>query len=106
MSPNHPNRSRRKPAPGRNPSYAEIRSLRESMGLTQTDFGALIYAGLSTVQAWEDGTRRMQGLTWEYINLLWEYPEVERARMLWISKHDSKMAGLTAEERLARIMAR
>ncbi len=81
---NHPNRSRRKPAPGYNPSPAEVRQLREDMGLTQEQFGRHLYAGLSTVQAWEDGSRRMPGLTWEYASLLWGFRAVSEARKQWI----------------------
>jgi len=86
---NHPHRSkRRKDAPGRNPRPREISQLREDMGLTQTEFGRHLYAGLSTVQAWEDGSRRMPGLTWEYANLLWAFPMVADARRVWLTGGD------------------
>lgn len=81
----HPNRSRGRNAPGRNPKPAEIAQLREEMELTQTAFGRLLYVGLSTVQAWEGGTRRMSPLAWEFINLLWGFPVVERARETWLT---------------------
>lgn len=55
----HPNRSRRKPAPARNPKPAEIRKLRESAGLTQTDAGALIHASMRAWQDYEGGQRRL-----------------------------------------------
>ncbi len=80
---NHPNRSQRKPAPGYNPSPAEIRQLREEMGMTQEQFSRHLYSGLSTVQAWEDGSRRMPGLTWEYASLLWGFSAVSKARDIW-----------------------
>lgn len=82
---NHPNRSRRSDAPGRNPKPAEIAQLREEMELTQTEFGALLYSGLSTVQAWESGSRRMPGLVWEYACLLQAYPAMARMRREWLA---------------------
>ena len=56
--------------------------------MTQTEFGKHLYAGLSTVQAWEDDTRVMPSLTWEYANLLWAFREVEAAREIWLAKGD------------------
>jgi DNA-binding transcriptional regulator YiaG len=86
--PSHPNRSRRRiagPTRGpRNPRPAEIVQLREEMELTQTELGELLYAGLSTVQAWEGGTRRMPALAWEYLCLLQAFPEVAAARKRWL----------------------
>ncbi len=90
--PNHPNRSRRRKAPGHNPTRHEIRQLREEMELTQTEFGRGLYAGLSTVQSWEDGTRRCPGLTWEYACLLWGFPEVARAREIWRTGADTRFS--------------
>lgn len=81
---NHPNRSRRPNSPGRNPTPAEVAQLREDMELTQTQFGQLLYAALSTVQAWEGGTRRMPAAAWEYICLLQAYPPVARYRQMWL----------------------
>ncbi len=80
---NHPNRSRRK-SPGYSPSAAEIRQLREEMSLGRTEFGALVYADGRTVEAWEQGLRRMPGLAWEFVCLLNGFPEVERARKTWV----------------------
>ena len=80
---NHPNRSRRKDAPGRNPKPAEIAALREEMELTQTEFGRLLHTSMKTVQAWEAGTRRMPALAWEFANLVQAYPSVQRAVKHW-----------------------
>lgn len=52
---NHPNRSRKPDAIGRNPSPAEIRQAREAAGLTQTEAGAKIRSTLRAWQAYEDG---------------------------------------------------
>lgn len=82
---NHPNRSRAKDRPGRNPHPREVSQLREEMELTQTALGKLLYVGLSTVQAWEGGTRRMPGLAWEFLNLLQAFPEVRAARERWLN---------------------
>lgn len=81
---NHPTRSRRKPGPGYNPTPAEIRQLREEMGMTQAQFGAHLYSSERAVQDWESGARRMPGLTWEYCCLLWGFPAVESARRVWV----------------------
>ena len=94
---NHPNRSRRKPAPGRNPTRREVRQLREEMGLTQTEFGRHLYAGLSTVQSWEDGSRRMPGITWEYACLLWAFRQVGEAREVWLTGGDPFSIGRSAD---------
>ena len=80
----HPNRSPRRTTRGSNPKPAEIAQLREEMEMTQTEFGALFYRGRDIVQAWEAGKRRMPPDTWEYACLLQAYPEVERARKLWL----------------------
>lgn len=56
---NHPNRSKRRDNPARNPSPDEIRALRSQAGLTQTEAAELLYSGLRTWQQWEAGTRKM-----------------------------------------------
>ena len=45
----------------------EIQKARKSLGLTQTKFGELLHACLSTVQKWELGTRKMTGATAELL---------------------------------------
>lgn len=88
MSPSHPNRSRRKDAPGRTPRPAEISQLREEMGLTQGEAGRLLYASQRTWQDWELGQRRMHPALWEYVCLRWAFREVERAREVWLTGGD------------------
>ena len=78
---NHPNRSRSKDAPGRNPKPEEIKALREAMGLTQTEFGRTVYRTLRAVQDWEGGIRQCPADTWEYLNLLHRFPEVRHCRV-------------------------
>ena len=85
MSPSHPNRSRRKDAPGKNPRPREVAQLREEMGLTQTEAGKLLYATLRTWQDWEGGRRTMPALAWEFLNLLQAFPEVGAARQRWLN---------------------
>ena len=84
----HPNRSRRRKAPGHSPTAREVSQLREEMGLTQTEFGRHLYSSLSAVQRWELGTRRMPGALWEYACLLRAFPAVERAREVWLTGGD------------------
>ena len=86
MSPGHPNRSRRRKAPGANPKPAEIVQTREEAGLTQTDAAALLYTTLSGWQRWEYGQRRMHPAMWEYFCLLITFPEVERSRRTWLEQ--------------------
>lgn len=83
---NHPNRSRRKHAPGRVPTPAEIAQLREDMELTQTEAGRLVYASLRSWQDWEYGKRRMHPAIWEYLCLLNGFPEVQLARAVWLEE--------------------
>lgn len=69
MPPNHPNRSRRKDAPARNPTPDEIRAARHDAGLTQTEAAALIYCTLRGWQDWEGGQRRMHAAFWELFQI-------------------------------------
>lgn len=67
---NHPNRggSRFNRADA-NPTPKQVLELRSSAGLTQTQFGELVYKGWRTVQDWESGERRMPPDTWELAQL-------------------------------------
>ena len=97
---NHPNRSRSMDAPGRSPKPEEVRALREEMGLTQADFGRMVYRTLRSVQDWEGGLRRCPADTWEYLNLLHRYAEVQQARQQWLQ------AGKKSGQMAARIAAK
>ena len=66
---NHPNRSGRKDASGRNPHPEEIRGLREKAGLTQTQAGGLVYASLRAWQDYESGARRMHPAIFELFRI-------------------------------------
>jgi|GEM_PF-1236086 len=77
----HPNRSRRRKAPGRNPTPAEIAQTREEAELTQTQAAALIYRTLRSWQDWEGGQRRMDPALWEYWCLLISSRETREARL-------------------------
>lgn len=61
---NHPNRGRAV-SPASNPSPADIRSARESAGLTQTEAAALVHTTCRTWQQWEAGDRRMHPAFWD-----------------------------------------
>lgn len=56
---NHPNRSRRSPSSGRNPTPAEIIAAREAANLTQTQAAEKIGGTLRAWQDYEGGQRRM-----------------------------------------------
>lgn len=60
----HPNRSRR-PSPAATPTPEQIRAVREGAGLTQSQAGALVHAGLRAWQKWELGERRMHPAFWD-----------------------------------------
>jgi DNA (cytosine-5)-methyltransferase 1 len=62
---NHPNRSRRKDAPGRNPAPDEIRQAREAAGLSQKDAAWLVHSSPRSWEKWEQGERRMHAAFWE-----------------------------------------
>jgi DNA-binding transcriptional regulator YiaG len=83
MAPNNPNRFSVTRGPGRNPSPGEVRQLRAEMDLTRPQLGALVYASARTVDAWENGQRRMPPITWELLCMIRAYPEVERSQNLW-----------------------
>lgn len=66
---NHPNRSKSNVRAGANPSSAEIQRARSDAGLTQEQFGELVYKSYRAVQEWESGERRMPPDTWELIQI-------------------------------------
>jgi DNA-binding transcriptional regulator YiaG len=68
---------------GKSPRAAEIRQLRGEMELTRQQLSALVYASVRTVDAWENGLRRMPAITWELLCMIQAYPEVERCQKLW-----------------------
>lgn len=63
--PNHPNRSRRKDAPGRTPTPDEIREAREKAGLSPKAAAAVIYTSEHVWIMFERGERRMHPALWE-----------------------------------------
>lgn len=65
--PNHPNRGPK--GPSANPSPAEIKAARESVGLTQGAAAALIYRTARNWQQWEGGDRRMDPALWELFRI-------------------------------------
>lgn len=70
MANNHPNRSRRPDAPGRNPKPQEVRAAREAAGLTVAAAASLIHCSAVTWSQWESGpenerSRRMHPAFWE-----------------------------------------
>lgn len=74
VSKNHPNRGgNRGNNAGANPTPAQVLKLRTDAGLTQTEFGDLVYKNWRTVQNWESTdpavSRRMPPDTWELVQL-------------------------------------
>ena len=51
------------------PKPAEVRQLRESAGLTQTQFGELAHKSLRIAQDWESGERNCPPDTWDLIKI-------------------------------------
>ncbi len=51
------------------PAPSEIKSLRQSAGLTQTQAAALVHSKLRTWQDWEAGVARMHPGLWELFKL-------------------------------------
>lgn len=74
---NHPNRSRRKDAPGRTPSHDEIRAAREAADLSRDAAARLIYSTGRTWEKWELGAQRMHPGLWELFRR--KVAELERA---------------------------
>ena len=66
---NHPNRSRLRDAPGRNPQPCEISRARVASGLTQIEAAALLFTGGRVWSQWETGLRRMHPAFWELFRI-------------------------------------
>lgn len=58
------NPTRRGRTPGRNPTPDEIRALRESLGLSQTEAAEIAFSTLRSWQNWEAGAARMHPAIW------------------------------------------
>ena len=61
----HPNRSRRRADPDRNPLPAEVRAARLRAGLTQDAAALLVHSTLTAYQDYEYGRRRMHPGLWD-----------------------------------------
>ncbi len=66
---NHPNRSKKAPREGRNPSAEEVINARTNAGLTQEEAAALVYVTVFAWRKWEYGERRMMPATWELLQI-------------------------------------
>jgi len=51
------------------PRHEELRALRTSAGLTQSQCAALVYVTLGCYQKWEQGDRRMPAASWELLRI-------------------------------------
>ena len=67
------------------PKGADMRELREQMGLTQAEFGQLVYRSLRIVQDWEADKRLIPLDTWEYLHLL-RLPPIQRWRARFLRR--------------------
>lgn len=65
----HPNRSKKSPKPGRNPTPQEIVSARKAAGLTQAEAARLVHGSESGWKKWELGIRRMRPDAWELFQI-------------------------------------
>lgn len=63
---NHPNRSNQKK---NSPTPQEVKELRESLKLTQTQAAEVIYCSLRGWQQWEEGVRKMHPAFWELFKI-------------------------------------
>jgi DNA-binding transcriptional regulator YiaG len=69
----HQNRSKARTRPGDNPTGEMVHALRKRHGLTQAQFGELVFCSLRAVQEWEAETRRMPPITWlAFLHILGE----------------------------------
>ena len=59
-----------------NPSHAQIRALRTSLGLTQSEFAQYLYCSFRAVQQWEGGQRTMPASTWVLLQIKVTHPEI------------------------------
>lgn len=70
----------------RHPRPREIRDLREEMALTRAELAARLLTTARTIEAYEQGLRRMPPLMWEAMQLMHASPAyarlVERHRKL------------------------
>lgn len=84
---NHPNRGgNRFNNAAANPTKEQVAAARAGArggkGMTQEEFGALVYKGWRTVQDWESGERRMPPDTWQLIQVKLKAEElVKRGRI-------------------------
>lgn len=62
---NHPNRSKSNRSTSSKPTPAEIRTLRESHGLTAEQAGALVHANAQQWERWERGEKPMHPAIFE-----------------------------------------
>lgn len=65
----HPNRSKKNPKPGRNPSPEEVKEARKNAGLTQPAAAELVYVKTITWKTWESGLYRMPPAAWELFQI-------------------------------------
>ena len=62
-----PTRPKRVPSPS--PTPADVKAVREALGLTQTEAGEILHASWRTWQDWEAGKRKMHAAFWELLCL-------------------------------------
>lgn len=80
------------------PKGKDVRALREQMGLTQEEFGRLVYRSLRIVQDWEGDNRLCPLDTWEYVNLLHSSRSVRQWRRKFLRLYgNSNVATITAK---------
>ena len=77
------------------PSPSTIRTTRLSLGLTQAQAGAVVWASARTWRAWEAGFRVMPGSKWELFQFKAEYIGVESRTEIATFDAEGNMADIT-----------
>jgi DNA-binding transcriptional regulator YiaG len=63
------------------PTKEQVRALREAARFTQAEFGAVVYASVRAVQAWEYGLRPCPPTAWELLQIYFGQAEPRRFRI-------------------------
>jgi putative transcriptional regulator len=71
------------------PEPAEVRAVRDRLGVSQSRLAGLLGATTRAVQAWEAGERPISGPAWVLMQMLAQYPQVLRWRERWLEALDA-----------------
>ena len=68
-------RAKKKPSRQRTHQWPAAQSVREKLGLTQSQFAALIGTSIRTLQNWEQGHRRPEGTARALLRIAERHPQ-------------------------------